>query len=242
MINAVLFSYAYFRQTDKLTDFSYSFSFIIVVLVAYSFGSKGSGQSLILAAVILWALRLGGFLVWRIRKMGRDKRFDGRRENLPKFGSFWLAQAISVPVILLPALWLFDSSPASFNGLMAVGLLIWLLGLATESVADFQKSQFAANSSNTGKWIDEGLWRYSRHPNYLGEIAVWLGVYLASFSYLSAGHKLFGLISPLYIAILLRYISGVPLLENSAQEKWGSNPGYKKYVERTGLILPKLHQ
>ena len=121
-----------------------------------------------------------------------------------------------------------------------IGLAVWLAGLVIETVADLQKSRFASLPENQGRWIDSGLWRYSRHPNYLGEILVWVGVYVFAVPSLSLPESFIALISPIFITILLRYVSGVPLLEKAADKKWGNSEGYQQYRLRTGLILPKI--
>lgn len=239
-INGLLFAVAYKLQTDKLTDFSYSFSFVVVSLYAFSTSSRQFGMMVILTLVLIWAARLGAYLVMRIRRIGRDKRFDGRRENFRQFASFWLGQAISVPIILLPVLLFFSKNITSITYISVAGLAVWLLGLVIESLADYQKFQFAVLPENRGRWIDSGLWSYSRHPNYLGEILVWAGVYIFAASNLTAAESLLALISPIFITILLRYVSGVPLLEKAADKKWGNSDSYQKYRLQTGLILPKI--
>jgi len=121
---------------------------------------------------------------------------------------------------------------------MIVGVVLWLIGLVVEAVADWQKFQFIQNKKNKDKWIQSGIWKYSRHPNYFGEIMVWFGVYVFVVSGLTGSEQLFAMASPLFITFLLLFVSGVPLLEKSADAKWGKEPAYKKYKKSTSILLP----
>ncbi len=145
-----------------------------------------------------------------------------------------------MPIILLPALLFFSHTATPSAPLLTAGFAVWLLGLVIESAGDYQKSRFISDPANKGRWIDSGLWHYSRHPNYLGEILVWWGIYIFAVSNLSPIEAVIGLVGPLFITILLRYISGVPILERSADAKWGTQVAYQNYRKNTGLILPKL--
>jgi steroid 5-alpha reductase family enzyme len=235
--NLALFLPAYFFRTDKLTDISYALTFIILALYGLFAGGVTPPKLLVVALVVIWAIRLGAYLLYRIHKMGRDKRFDERRNNFLSFGSFWLLQGVTVWVVLISTLLFLQSENPSLTWLSFVGILIWLFGLSVESLADWQKFQFISNKANKGKWIDSGVWRYSRHPNYFGEILVWVGVYLTVVSALSVSAGLLGLLSPAYIALLLLFVSGVPLLEKSADKKWGDNPEYQEYKRKTSVLV-----
>lgn len=236
--NLILFLIAYNFKTDKLTDASYGLTFIILALwAAYRSSSLNAYNSLILAMVLLWAVRLGWFLLLRVLKAGHDKRFDGRREHFWKFGSFWLGQALTVWVVMLAAS-LALARGGRLGGWAVIGLLVWLAGLAIETVADRQKFIFRNHPENKNRWIQSGLWRYSRHPNYFGEMTIWVGVYLYAVSSLTTGQALLGLLSPLMIIVLLRYVSGVPPLEKSADTRWGSLKAYQAFKARTNLLIP----
>jgi steroid 5-alpha reductase family enzyme len=193
--------------------------------------------------VILWGLRLGIFLFIRIRKQKFDKRFDGIRESFPKFLRFWVFQALAVWIILLPSL-LFISDPslsACFNctdNIAWWAMAIWAIGLLTEAIADIQKYIFSQNPKNKDRFIQSGLWKYSRHPNYFGEILCWVGIYLYVFGWLSPLGRLAGIISPLFIACLLLFVTGLPPLEKFADEKWGKRKDYKEYKRKTSVLIP----
>lgn len=223
--NVLMFIPAFIFKTDKLTDMSYSLTFI--GLITYIFFSKtySVGVLLLSLMVLVWALRLGIFLFVRINKQKKDDRFDNMRNSFFAFLGFWLLQGFTAWIILIPVIF--------FDGrYYIIGLFIWLLGLLIESFADAQKFSFKKNPKNKVKFIQSGLWKYSRHPNYFGEMLCWIGVYIF------AGVWLWGLVSPLYIIILLLFVSGVPLLEKKADKIWGNNKDYQKYKRETSVLIP----
>jgi steroid 5-alpha reductase family enzyme len=229
-INLVMFVVAFKFQTDTLT-------FIILVLAALFSHTFATTKILGTAMACVWALRLGGFLLYRIRKTGKDSRFDDIRGNFKKFLQFWVLQGASVWIILIPLLILLSNDQVSFTILSVLGLVVWAAGVAIEATADLQKYRFTRNSANKGKWIDEGIWKYSRHPNYFGEISVWVGMYLFAVSSLSNIQVVLAVVSPLFITSLLLFVSGVPKLEKSADERWGKNKKYQEYKRRTSLVV-----
>lgn len=237
-LNLLLFIPAFIFKTDKLTDLSYALSFLIVGIVLFGMSSQLSAHLILLIMIFLWSLRLGTYLFIRIRKIKKDKRFDGMRESFPRFLRFWLLQGISVFVILIPSAYFFATETVTFTTLSFVGLVVWALGLLVEAFADYQKYTFINKEENKGKWIDTGLWKYSQHPNYFGEISVWIGVYLFVLPALSGVSVFIALISPLFIITLLLFISGIPLLDKGALKRWGDNPGYLAYRERTSKLIP----
>lgn len=236
-LNALLFLPAFFFKTDKLTDFSYALSFAIVATGGYLLSTQAALHTLIFGLVLAWSLRLGSFLVYRIHVQGRDNRFDEMRSQFFPFLRFWLAQGLSAWVILLAALFVWRSDSPEITTLTYVGIVIFIVGLIIEAVSDLQKFHFSRN--NTKKtWIDTGLWRMSRHPNYFGEISLWIGMYLAALSTLTTTQALWALLSPVFIAGLLIFISGIPILEKSADQKWGKQKSYQDYKKAVPILVP----
>jgi len=236
-INGVMFLVAFWLKSDKLTDASYAVTFGVLAAMALAHSPRAVYAWIGGGLVWLWALRLGGFLLYRVMRAGRDRRFDGLREHFWQFGKFWLGQAITVWILMLPVM-LALSAGGGQSVLVYLGAGVWLAGFLLESTADLQKYRFTHNPAHKNQWIDTGVWRYSRHPNYFGEILVWVGLYLYAWPALSAGGRLIGLSSPLLITVLLLFVSGIPLLEKAADQRWGDNPRYMAYKNRTSLLIP----
>jgi steroid 5-alpha reductase family enzyme len=171
--------------------------------------------------------------------MGRDTRFDGMREKFFSFLKFWLLQGVSVFVVLLASILFWRLDATTTSTLSWSGLLIFVLGLALEATADYQKFLFKfSGQKKKHPWIDSGVWRMTRHPNYLGEMMVWSGLYLFVLPSLSGTAALWALTSPLYIIGLLMFVSGVPLLEKAADKKWGKQSAYQQYKSEVPVLIP----
>lgn len=239
LIQLVMFIPAYFFRTDKLTDLSYGLTFIILALIALLSNSASFTKILLFAMILAWGLRLVIYLFIRIRKIKKDSRFDKIRTNFIKFLGFWVLQGITVWVVMLASLLFFYSENVSFSVLSLVGFLTWAYGILIEGIADHQKFTFKNNPVNRGSWIQTGLWKYSRHPNYFGEMLCWSGIFIYAIPALSASviNIFIGLVSPLFIIFMLRFVSGVPKLEKIDDEKYRGNPEYKIYKKRTSMII-----
>jgi len=237
-VNAAFFAVAASRRTDVVTDLSYSLSFAVLAIVL---PFVGAGEPLQLAAavmVLVWAVRLGVYLFRRILLIKVDHRFDEMRDRPLRFARFWFLQAISVAVIMLPVSYLLGRDSAPGVGFWAIaGSAIWLVGLVIEAVADAQKSAFKRRSEGRRAFITSGLWRYSRHPNYFGEILVWWGLFVFAVPFLS-GAAFAVVIGPVFVTVLLLFVSGIPLLERSAEAKYGDDPAYREYTRRTSILVP----
>lgn len=199
-------------------------------------GARRLPPLLLTVMVIAWALRLTIYLLIRIIQMGRDVRFDGVREHFWPFFKFWLGQGIAVWLIMLPVtLWF--RAPGSWTKWMTAGWTIWIAGLTLETVADAQKFVAKRRPNGASRWMDTGLWKYSRHPNYFGELLCWWGVFVFGAGTYQ-GWQWAGIIGPITITYLLLKVTGIPTLEASANRKWGSEPAYQAYVQRTNRLLP----
>lgn len=239
LVQVAFFVVAASLKSDKVTDLAYGFGFI--TLAGWGLARNGNYfnyQILVFVMVLAWGLRLAGYLFIRILKTGRDKRFDGIRENFVKFAKFWTLQALAVWVISLPTLYVLSLEKIfEFSGLMTAGLMIWGIGLVVETVADGQKFVFKNDPKNGGKWIESGVWKYSRHPNYFGEMLVWWGIFVLTMP-LQNGWSLLTIVGPVFITYLLLFVSGVPTLEKKYDERYRNNKKYQEYKKRTSLIIP----
>ena len=232
-------------KSERYYDLTGGLTYLTVVgftLWAGSQSESPSARELIVSLlVMIWALRLSSFLYLRIHRTGKDGRFDRLKTSPIRFLVPWTIQGLWVFLTMIVVI-VINSQAESAPELGiwdAIGLLIWLLGFSIEVIADNQKSVFNANSENQGKWIDSGLWSYSRHPNYLGEIMLWTGIACFGISCFSGMERL-AWISPIFIYLLLTKISGVPILDRRGLEKWGDQPEYHKYREETPTLLPRL--
>lgn len=241
LIQWLAFIPAYLLQTEKFYDLTGSLTYISVTILAVLLSPQVDGRSLLLAAlVVIWAIRLGSFLFTRIQKAGKDSRFDEIKPNFMRFLNAWTIQGLWVTFTLAAPLIAITSAAHRELGLFAVlGALIWAFGFAFEVAADAQKSRFRADPQNKGKFIRSGLWAHSRHPNYFGEIVLWIGVAVIALPVLR-GWQWIALISPAFVTFLLTRVSGIPMLEKSADEKWGGQPDYEAYKASTPVLIPKL--
>lgn len=235
-IQVFFFLLAATLKTDKFTDLSYGITFVIVALILLLRGSFSFAQLVLFAAIALWGLRLATYLFIRILKIGKDDRFDDIREKVLEFAKFWGFQAISIFIILLPAIYFFSITPIGINSISSLGLGISLFGLLFETVADYQKYVYK-NRKTKIPFITTGLWKYSRHPNYFGEMLVWWGMFIYIYPFLS-GISYLTIVGPIFITILLLFISGIPPLEKRHKEKYGDMKEYRKYKESTSLLIP----
>jgi steroid 5-alpha reductase family enzyme len=240
LIQWLAFIPAYLRQTEKFFDLTGSLTYISVTIIAVLLSPEVDGRSiLLLALVVIWAARLGTFLFRRIHKAGKDDRFDAIKPSFPRFLITWTLQGLWVSFTLAAALAAITTTTREDLGLFAlIGFLIWVFGFAIEVVADAQKSRFRADPANKGRFIQTGLWARSRHPNYFGEIVLWIGVAVIALPVLR-GWQWVTLISPVFVALLLTRVSGIPMLEKKADEKWGGQEDYEAYKARTPVLIPR---
>jgi steroid 5-alpha reductase family enzyme len=240
LIQWLVFIPAFLLQTEKFFDLTGSITYITVTALAVLLSPVVDGRSiLLLALVAVWAGRLGTYLFRRILKAGKDDRFDDIKPSFLRFLNTWTLQGLWVSFTLAAALAAITTTTRRGLGLFALaGFLVWLFGFTIEAISDLQKSRFRADPANKGKFIHTGLWAWSRHPNYFGEIVLWIGVAIIALPVLR-GWQWVALISPVFVALLLTRISGVPMLEKRADEKWGGQEDYEAYKERTPVLVPR---
>lgn len=239
LLHWLAFLPAYLYQTERYFDFTGSASFIGSVLIALFLNPDPSIlQILVSLLVCLWALRLGWYLFDRIRKVGKDQRFDEIKKHFWRFLLTWTLGGTWVFITLAAALVILThSDDRGFDTFVIAGLTLWVVGFTIEVVADAQKSRFRADENNAGRFISSGLWAWSRHPNYFGEIILWGGIAVIALPSLS-GWQWLTLISPLFVILLLTRVSGIPMLEQKGRERWGEEAEYQHYVTTTSVLIP----
>ncbi|MGD8902594.1 MAG: DUF1295 domain-containing protein [Anaerolineae bacterium] len=239
VIQWLVFIPSYLLRNESFYDLTGSITYISVTVGALLLSPIVDGRSLLLLAlVVIWAARLGTFLFRRIRKAGKDARFDELKTSFSRFLLTWTMQGLWVSLTLAAALAAITTTTRKGLDVFAlIGFLVWALGFAFEVVADAQKSRFRADPENKGKFIHTGLWAWSRHPNYFGEIVLWIGVAIIALPVLQ-GWQWVTLISPVFVTLLITRVSGVPMLEKRADEKWGGQEDYEAYKERTPVLIP----
>lgn len=240
-IQWISFIPAYILKTEKFFDLMGSITYLTTILAALYITDSGKiADYVIVLCVVIWAIRLGSFLFMRIHKAGEDRRFREIKTNFTRFFMTWTLQGMWVSMCLLCVLTALSShSGIILNNVFYIGLLIFIFGFIIEVVADHQKTVFRKDLKNKDKFISTGLWSYSRHPNYLGEILLWFGVAIMSFSSLQ-DLQYFTLISPIFVYILLVYISGIRILENQGDKKWGHLDSYKEYLKNTPRLFFRI--
>ena len=229
-------------RTERFYDLTGSLSYLTVLavsLLGMDMREWMIRRIAVFFMVCIWAVRLGAFLFSRILNDGRDRRFDRLKDHPVRFLVPWTLQGLWVFLTSLSVLIINTrATPGEALGALDfLGMGLWTLGWAIEVVADAQKRRFRARIGELNTWIDEGLWSYSRHPNYFGEILLWSGLACMGASVFS-GAQWLGLLSPIFVGCLLSFISGIPLLDARAMKKWGDNPAYVAYRKRTRSLLP----
>lgn len=241
VVNWLAFIPSLIKQTESFFDLTGSLTYISVTALALVLGQTNEWTSWLMAILIfIWAGRLGSFLFRRIRNDGGiDIRFNKIRSNPLRLFETWTLQGLWVSLTALAA-WTAITSvgEAPFGILTIVGLIVWILGFAIEVRADGEKSKFKEDPANQGRFISTGIWAWSRHPNYFGEITLWFGMALIALPAFD-GREYIALISPLFVLLLLTKISGLPALEGRGLKRWGDDPEYQQYLASVPVLIPR---
>ena len=241
VIHWLAFIPALIFKTEKFYDLTgsicYAFSAIYVYLQSY--GMFLSLSFFISLAILIWTLRLGSFLLKRVMDAGEDKRFRTIKTNPTQFFMTFNLSALWVVICSLCALTAVSNGVLEVKPIFYMGLLVFIIGFLIEVIADNQKTAFRAVPENANSFITTGLWSVSRHPNYFGEVTLWLGIAMMSLPYLE-GVQYWTLISPIFSFVLIYFVSGVRMLEARANVKWGENKEYLDYVKKTPIFFPKI--
>jgi len=239
-VNWAAFIPAAIKRTEHYYDLTGGITYITVTVVAVLLSSSLDLRSAIVAGMVMfWSIRLASFLFMRISRAGKDSRFDKIKNQPPRFFLAWTLQGLWVLLTAACALVVITGGNREALGIVGyVGIVVWTIGILIEIVADQQKSAFRANPANKGKFINSGLWAWSRHPNYFGEIVLWTGMAIIAIPVLQ-GWQWATLISPVFVFFLLTKVSGVPMLEDAADERWGGQDDYEAYKHNTPVLVMK---
>ena len=235
----LVFIPSYIFETEHYFDLTGSLTYVSVTLLAILFTVDISLRDILLALFVwIWAFRLGSFLFIRVKKAGSDGRFDLMKKDFWWFLMTWTIQGLWVFLTLAMALAAITSeSKMAIDIFAVIGTLIWIFGFSIEVVADQQKTNFKDDPANKDNFITVGLWSWSRHPNYFGEMVLWIGIAVIAFPVL-IGWQLVALISPIFVIFLLTRISGITMLESRGYKKWKDDPAYIDYLEKTSVLVP----
>ena len=236
----LIFIPSYGFQTEHYFDLTGSISYLAAVTIGFALNPSSDPRDLIIGLlIVIWAMRLGTFLFMRVKIDGKDKRFTVMKTEFVWYLMTWTIGGLWVFITMAAGLAAITSNETTALSWPAfIGICLWIFGFMIEIIADKQKRDFKKNTNKRHDFITTGLWAWSRHPNYFGEIVLWIGVTLIALPVLS-GWQLATLLSPVFVYVLLTRISGIPLLENRAQKKWGSDPDYIAYLERTPKLILK---
>ncbi|MDH4110618.1 MAG: DUF1295 domain-containing protein [Gammaproteobacteria bacterium] len=239
-INWLAFIPAALAQSERYYDLTGGLTYITTTAVAVLLTPDLDLRATLVAAmVIVWSLRLASFLFLRISKAGHDTRFDNIKNRPPRFFFAWTLQGLWVLLTASAAFAVITGDAREPLGAIGIfGILVWAFGLVVEIVADRQKSAFRRDPANAGRFIHTGLWAWSRHPNYFGEIVLWTGMAIVALPVLQ-GWQWATLVSPVFVAFLLIKVSGIPMLEDKADERWGGQQDYEDYKRRVPVLVPK---
>jgi len=241
LIQILFFIPSYIFKTEKLYDLIGSSTYVVVVSFAYySVSNKTITDTILFIFVLIWGIRLGTYLFKRIQRDNDDIRFEKAKKNFFWFLQYWMGQALWVSITSSAAvIAILKTENNSLNIYVIVGVLIWIIGFSLEVIADLQKSKFKQIENTNKTFISKGLWSKSRHPNYFGEITLWIGIYIISVSSLS-GIEILTVISPIFVYILLTRMSGINMLEKIADERYGHLDEYIEYKRNTPTLFLKL--
>ena len=246
IIHWLVFIPSYFYKTEKFYDITGTVAYLSILLTTAYLINLVNDEGILLRSIIsiifvmIWAIRLGIFLFKRVIKVGEDKRFEHAKKSFSKFLMFFNISALWVFLTIVNVLTMIINNSDSVTDLFfIIGFTIVIIGFIIEVVADMQKRKFRTNISNKGQFISSGLWSISRHPNYFGEMMIWVGMSFATIPIL-IGWQFITLISPIFVIFLLTKVSGINLLEASANDKWGADKNYQDYKDKTSVLIPFL--
>lgn len=226
------------KKRNDVADVAWGLGFVLIVWASFFVSDQLSGRSLLVNLLVsIWGLRLAWHIHLRNKGKAEDYRYLAWRKEwgnwfyVRSYLQVYLLQGVFLYLIVLPVLFVNNNIGLEFNLVDGLGVLVWLIGFIFESIGDYQLSIFIKSPINKGKIMQSGLWRYTRHPNYFGEVTQWWGLWLIA---TNTPNGWLSIIGPLTITILILKISGIPLLE----KKMAENPEFIEYKKRTSVFIP----
>lgn len=234
----LLFLYALYKKDNSIVDVGWGIGFIIIALYAFFKTHLYLPRHyLILSMIVVWGLRISIHILCKNWKQPEDPRYAAMRKKWGdhvvwrSFLQVFMLQGLVMFIVAQPILMINGSFDPGIGLLDIFGTVVWIIGFFFEAIGDHQLLSFIKNKNNQGKILTQGLWRYTRHPNYFGEATMWWGIFLIA---LSGHHGWTSIMSPATITFLLMYVSGVPL----AEETFRGNAEFKKYAQKTSVFFP----
>ncbi|KAJ3322809.1 hypothetical protein HDV06_002670 [Boothiomyces sp. JEL0866] len=239
-IQVVFYLISAILKTEKMYDLAGSLTYITCVIVAMANNSDGlaARQWIMGIFTLVWSLRLGSYLFMRVLKHS-DSRFAELKTSPIKFAIPWFLQIVWIYLTALAVFIILGNPAASQQGLIwsdIIGIILWVIGFLMEAAADYQKNQF--KKTNPRDFITTGVYKYSRYPNYFGEVLLWFGIWVISCAGVVEGWQWVSVLSPVFVYLLLVHGSGVALSEKGQRERYGERPDYQAYVARTCTFIP----
>lgn len=224
------------KKRNDIADIAWGLGFVLMAWLSFFISGFSFRALLVNSLVTVWGLRLALHIYKRNKDKPEDSRYLEWRKTwknffLRSYLQVFLLQGVFLFLISLPVMIINHAASNNFGILDIIGFIVWAIGFYFETTGDKQLKEFIANPSNKGKLMDKGLWQYSRHPNYFGEVAQWWGIFIIA---LSISGSFFTIIGPLTITILILFVSGIPLLEN----KYKGRVDFEEYKKRTSMFIP----
>ncbi len=235
---SVWFIFSVIKRRNDVADVAWGLGFVYVAWCSFVLGGDFDIRAfLVCFLVTVWGIRLSVHIFLRNKGKKEDYRYSKWRQDWGNFFyirsylQVFILQGFLLFLIILPVLIINFNVNSGLNYIDFIGVSLWVVGFFFEVVGDYQLDRFLKNPKNKGKLMTSGLWQYTRHPNYFGEVLCWWGVWLVA---LSVSYGWFGIIGPLTITVLILKVSGVPLLEKKMEE----HPDFNDYKRRVSVFLP----
>lgn len=225
-----------FKRND-IADIAWGLGYVLLAAYFWLNTEISARSLLVYLLVIFWGLRLAIHLIMRNKDKKEDHRYAAWRKEwgrffyLRSYFQVYILQGLLLLVVAFPIILVSSNYQPDINFLDILGIIVWLIGFYFETVGDYQLLKFIKNPKNKGKILQAGLWKYTRHPNYFGEVTMWWGLFLIA---INSTNGIYGIVSPLTITILILFVSGVPLLE----KRYAGNEDFEKYKKETSVFFP----